>query len=182
MDLDNQKKLENLVLASMAGDEAAFHQLYDSLADRLFKFIFSRCNSREDSLDLLQDIFVDIWKALPKFKYSTDAEFYGFVFKICRRKLSKYYRFGRHKNVEFDEKYIVDNYEINTEDYWLLEKVLPQLKIKYREVLQLRYWADFSYAQIAAWLNSKESTVKVRHHRAIKEISKIMAQYQNDYK
>lgn len=173
----NKENLKGLVLLSAGGDENSFRQLYELLSDQLFRFILIRCSSREETLDLLQDVFLDIWKALPKFKYSSDAEFYSFVFTIARRKLSKYYRF-RKQIIEFDEKYIKENYEINSEDYWLFEKVIPKLKEKYRQVLQLRYWSDFSFAQIAESLDLKESTVKVQHHRAIKQLASIMEEYE----
>jgi RNA polymerase sigma-70 factor, ECF subfamily len=173
----NIENLKTLVLLSSDGDASSFQQLYEQLSDRLFKFVLSRCSSREDALDITQDIFIDIWKALPKFKYSTDAEFYSFIFTIARRKLSKYYRFKKQV-VEFDEKYIKENYEFQPEDAWLFEKVIPQLKEKYRQVLQLRYWSDFSFAQIADSLDQKESTVKVQHHRAIKQLSEIMKNYE----
>ncbi|MFA6307745.1 MAG: sigma-70 family RNA polymerase sigma factor [Patescibacteria group bacterium] len=177
MNSHNEENLKSLILLSIEGRESSFQQLYEHLSDQLFRFVFARCSNREDTLDLLQDIFVDLWKALPKFKYSTDAEFYSFVFTITRRKLSKYYRF-KNKSVVFDEKYIRENYEIQPEDYWLLEKIIPRLKDKYRQVLELRYFSDFTFAQIAKFLNIKESTAKVQHHRAIKQLSDIIKKYE----
>ena len=176
----NSHKIDNLkglILSSAKGDNSAFHQLYEHLSDQLFRFILARCQSRQDALDLLQDIFIDLWKAMSRFKYSSDQEFYGFVYRIARRKLAKYYK-SNPKIVEFNEEYIKENFEINHQDDWLITKVLPRIKTKYRQVLELRYWSDFSFAQIAKALDLKESTVKVQHHRALKQLNNIMKDYE----
>lgn len=177
--MNSQKtdNLKGLILSSAQGDNNSFHQLYEHLSDQLFRFILARCQSRQDALDLLQDIFIDLWKAIVKFKYSSDQEFYGFVYKIARRKLAKYYK-SNPKIVEFNEEYIKENLEIDFQDDWIITKVLPRIKTKYRQVLELRYWSDFSFAQIAKALDLKESTVKVQHHRAIKQLNKIMQDYE----
>ena len=114
---------------------------------------------------------------MSRFKYSSDQEFYGFVYRIARRKLAKYYK-SNPKIVEFNEEYIKENFEINHQDDWLITKVLPRIKTKYRQVLELRYWSDFSFAQIAKALDLKESTVKVQHHRALKQLNNIMKDYE----
>jgi len=176
VDLLSNKNIESLILDAKGGDEDAFYELYEHLNKPLFAFVLARTSSREDALDILQDVFIDLWRSFSKFKYSSDKQFYAFVYKISRRKLSKYYN-NSVSHDEFDERFVKHNYEIDTEDYRLLKKAIGQLDEKYREVLELRYWADLSFSDIAQILDSQESATKVRHHRAIKKLNEILKKY-----
>lgn len=177
MELQSDDNLERLIDASGKGDEHAFEELYTSLSQQMFGFIAARTNSRDDAKDVLQGVFIDVWRALPRFTYSSDKEFYSFVYKIARRKLARYYNSRVHV-VEYTEEYMKENYEtIHTESMNLLP-IMQKLKPKYREVLELRYWSHLPFADIAKFLKTQETTVKVRHHRALKQLKALMSTYE----
>ncbi len=167
MNLQLDNNIEKLVQSCIQGDVESYHKLYNALHRQLFGFIVSRTNNREDAKDILQDVFIDLWRALPKFSYKSDKQFYSFVYTIIKRKLARYYN-SNIDTVEFDDDYISENYESVNNDTILLLRLVRKLKPKYREVLELRYWSDLTFADIAKLLNTKETTVKVRHHRALK--------------
>jgi len=173
VDAQKDKNLYRYIQECQAGDSEAFHELYKILQKPIFGFIVARTNSRQESLDLLQDVFIDLWKALPKFRYRSDKEFYSFVFLVTRRKLANYYK-TKPEIVTFSEEYMTEVYEEPTEDLSQIRKVLNKLKPKYREIIELRYWSDLSFRQIAEYLDAKETTVKVRHHRAIEKLNSLL--------
>lgn len=170
-----ETSIKELIQKSVSGDEGAFLLLYEHLNDRLFAFIYARTRNRDDALDLLQEVFVDLWQALDGFSYSSDSEFYGFVFTITKRKLSKHYS-ATAKDAQrvdtADGLVMPDIDRLNNEQ--TLEAAMVHLKPMYREVLELRYWSELSFAEIAHILKTKETTVKVRHHRAVKQLQKIL--------
>lgn len=177
VDPQQEQSISSLIRASAEGDEGAFHSLYELLSNPLFRFVMVRVPTREDALDVLQEIYIDLWKYLQKFSYKSDRQFYKFVYTIARRKISAYFR--KHKKiVEWSDDYIQENYEIKVEDWRPMKRSIEQLKEKYREVLELRYWSDFSFVQIAQMLDTKESTVKVRHHRALKQLESLLGSYE----
>lgn len=155
------------------GREQVFYNIYSDLQPPLFGFLVARSKSREDAKDLLQDIFIDLWRSLKHFQYRSDKQFYAMVFKIARRKLSRYYQKSKI-TLEFDEKYYQDNYQEFPEDHRFLFKGLGKLSDKYRIVLELRYWSQLSFREIADRLGDKENNIKVRHHRAIKKMAEIL--------
>lgn len=169
MDEVKSQSAETLIEKAKAGDKIAFQGLFDMLSDRLFTYALAHTKNRDDALDLVQDTFIDLWNALKKFRYKNDESFYGFVFLILKRKLYRHYS-KRVQSVEFDEKYITDNYTLEVEDYRYLEKIMSTLPQKYQELLKLRYWSAFSFKEIAAVMNVKEGTAKVWHHRAINKL------------
>lgn len=165
--------LEELVRLSTQGDSNAFRKLFDMLEKPLFGYLSARTDGREDAKDLLQDVFVDFWRALPRFSYASDKAFYGFVYRITKRKLARYYR-RRKKTVELTEAHLAEDPESGREDVILLPQAVRKLKPKYREVVELRYWSDLPFADIAKLLGAKVTTVKVRHHRAMEQLRRFL--------
>jgi len=173
----SELSLEELIVTSKAGDMNAFHELYERLSQPVFGFVAARTNSRDDAKDILQDIFIDVWRALPKFSYSSDKELYSFVYTIAKRKLARYYK-SQSKTIQYTEQYAQENYEnINAESMSFLP-IVQKLKPKYREVLELRYWSQLPFADIGKFLKTTETTVKVRHHRALLQLKTLIAKYE----
>ena len=180
MSLPQKKDIENLVILSTGGDETAFRELYERLNNTLFKYIVSRTRNRNDATDLLQDVFIDLWRGLQNFSYKSEGQFYGFVFIIIKRKLSKHYKTNR-KTLEIDENTPGQSYEMDVEkadDLRIMTKAVSKLREKNRIVIELRYWSGLTFGEIGIILNCKETTVKVRHHRALKHLEEIMKEYE----
>ena len=173
-DSDSTKlNLANLLAQSAKGDALSYRGVFDHLRGRIFCYILSRCSNRDDAHDITQTVFIDLWQALPKFVYTSDEEFYGFVFLIAKRKLGKHYR-SRKPHVELDDRFIADNYHISTEDYRHLEHLLKKLSSRQQEILRLRYWSGLAFKEIATILRIREGTAKVWHHRAVKKLEAIV--------
>lgn len=178
--LPKKKNIKNLVILSAQGDEKAFRELYECLNDTLFKYIVSRTRNRDDAIDLLQDVFIDLWRSLQKFSYMSEGQFYGFVFKITKRKLSKHYKTNK-PTVELDENTPEQSYEMDIElndNIRIMTEMVGKLKEKNRIVMELRYWSGLTFGEIGVVLNCKETTVKVRHHRALQTLKEIMKEYE----
>lgn len=166
---ETTKELQKLVEDAQNGEKEAFKEIFDGTSNRLFAYALSHTQNRDDAMDIVQDTFIDLWKALKKFKYSSDQEFYGFVFLVLKRKLAKYYK-SKPKTVELDEQTMGGTYDLEYEDYRYLMKSVGSLSAKYQDVLKLRYWSDMTFAEISSILNVKEATAKVWHHRALQKL------------
>lgn len=156
------------------GEQEAFYGLYQILHPPLFRFLLARTRIREDAQDILQDLFLDLWRSLAKFNYKNEAQFYGFVYKIARRKLSKYYQNKPTEELAADN--ILANYEFFPEDFGEIRKAVNFLEDKYREVIELRYWSQMSFREIATTLGLRENNAKVRHHRALQKMQELLNQ------
>ena len=77
--MDTARTLEEAVREAAKGDHAAFRAVFDAGNDKLFRYFLGQVGSREEALDLLQDTFIDLWRALPRFRYRTADEFWGFA-------------------------------------------------------------------------------------------------------
>ena len=179
MDVEERKNMSELrtfVVSASAGDREAFRHVYDFSNDKVFRFLLGQLRDRELALDTLQETFIDLWKALPKFRFTSDEEFWGFLFTIARRKVYAVRKNAHKANVAVDNEtleFLHESTDPHTplhEDDRALHGALAKLGILSREVLGLRYWSELSFKEIALALETTENTAKVRHHRAIKEL------------
>jgi RNA polymerase sigma-70 factor (ECF subfamily) len=159
------------------GEHDAFRVLFDRLHDRMFTYAVSHTGDRDRAMDIVQETFVDLWKQLPRFQYRSDDEFLGFVFLVLKRKLARHYAMSRREPYSLDERPeslggedSVLERSVEHEDHrWLLSCV-DALSERSREVIVLRHWSGFSFAEIAKILGITETAARVRHHRATAEL------------
>ncbi len=168
--------LKEWVENAAQGDRQAFSQLYDHLSDKLFAFVIGRVSQREIALDLLQDIFVDLWLALPRFTFRSIKQFYSFVFLIARRRLAKHYR-KQEVWLELSDEHIKDNYELPDPNLHQLVFAVNKLPVKLRDVVWCRYFMDMSLADTAEYLGIGLSAVKLRQKRALSKLKKLLQHY-----
>lgn len=172
--IPSKADLDGLVEEAKRGSEHAFRGIFDLLADRLFHYSLAHTGHREDALDLVQETCIELWRALPKFTYRSDEEFLGFVFKIMKRRLMRYYKkreVDRERIERMENRELPGAEEPRYEDYRHLIRATEKLSEDHREVIRLRYFADLSFKEIAAALGISENSAKVIHHRALKHLS-----------
>jgi RNA polymerase sigma-70 factor (ECF subfamily) len=172
--MENVVDISELINKSTQGSAADFKMLYEHLIDKVFAYIRYRTSSEDDATDITQEIFVDLYKALPKFTFSSNEEFYGFVFKISKRKLAKFYG-SKHTKIskntsEFNEELYLDSTN-NNQVLYEVNSAVNLLDEVAKDIVVLHHWSRYTFPEIAMLLNMTESAVRVRHHRAIKTLS-----------
>lgn len=167
----NSEELKILIEQAQNGSKHAFKEIFDSLSDRFFAYIFSRTSNRDDALDICQESFIDLWKSLKRFKYISDQSFRGFLFTIIKRKLYHYYK-NKQKIIsldKLDEKQLVQPAPEQNNCQYVLQHI-DTLTSGHQDIIRLRYWSQMTFNEIAAVLNITESAAKVRHHRALQKL------------
>lgn len=153
------------------GESSAFDELYYLLSDKLFRYVLSRIRDRDKSKDILQDIFVDLWKSLQRFSYKSDAQFYGFVFTITKRKISRFIEDEKKRSyisIDMQENLFEEDSPVYVDDNTeLIKNCVDILKEKYADIIILRYWSGLSFGEISKMLGINEEAARVRHHRAL---------------
>lgn len=168
-------KLETL-LATADKDETSFRLVYELTADKLFRYFLARTGSRQESLDLTQNAYVALWESLPKFKYQSDDHFYRYLFTIARRAMIRSWRL-RKPSATLDQVENIIAADGSREDYRKLIAGVDALSHKQKLVVRLRYFSDFSFAEIASALSITENNAKVLHHRAIEALQAMKQFY-----
>jgi RNA polymerase sigma-70 factor (ECF subfamily) len=171
--------IEVLITESTAGNSDSFHALYGVLADRVFMFARGRTRTREDASDVLQETFIDFWDGLHSFRFRSEPELYAYLYTIARRKIARKYGRAGAQLVSATLEDIEDFIPAETSpeervEVFDVRNAIGRLGRKYREILELRYFSGLSFGEIAENTGISENALKVRHHRAVDQLKKMM--------
>jgi RNA polymerase sigma-70 factor (ECF subfamily) len=171
--------VEPIIERAKVGDTAAFGQLYDMYADRIYRHIYYRTSNMEDAKDLTQEVFIKAWYALPRYKQGK-TPFLGWLFTISHNRVIDYYRTKRDL-AYLNNSILIDDGSVSPET--LAEAQLTQQEIRrailhlpddQQQVILMSFIEGFDYSEIAATLNKNEGNIRVIMHRALKSMRKIL--------
>lgn len=169
----NYTTLSDNILAerSRAGDAEAFAELYRRYLPPVYRFIFRRvCGDVAVAEDLTSQVFLEALKNLSG--YRERGQFVAWLFTITRRRLADRYRRSEMESLEDVHESLLgisDGLEQH-ENMLRLKQLLATLDEDQRELLQLRFSAELSFADMAAVLGRKEAAVKMSLYRLLDEL------------
>ena len=176
---------ELLMLAVRDGDVGKLGVLFDRHHRALFDFFARMTGSRSLAEDLVQDVFFRILKYRDTFR--DESRFKAWMFQIARNAGFDHYRKYSVES-ELPEE-IVRSLPSKTpfpgqilerqQQTHLLERAIYMLSAEKREVLVLSRYEEMKYEQIAEVMGCEVGTVKVRVHRALKELRDIFVKLSN---
>ncbi len=174
-----------LVDMVLSGDNHAFGSLFDRYGGSLHQLYLARTGGNgDDTNDLIQEIFVKTYLNLGS--YDRRYAFGQWIYTIARNTFIDYLR-KRRDDLSIDGtrgEYIrqpvslTPNPEeniINAEQRGQLEQYLAMMPVKYRRLIELRFFKDLSYEEIAEHLNLPLGTVKTQIHRARTQLCNFIA-------
>jgi RNA polymerase sigma-70 factor (ECF subfamily) len=164
--MERTQSLQTLIAAVQADQSAAAECLYQKLVQPVFAFVSYRTATRDDAKDLTQDCIVEVFRALPRFTYQSDAAFHAFVFTIVRRQLARYYDRSKKTATEDLSPDVAASETTSPETTLALTEALKQLDECSREIVVLHHWSRYTFGEIATIVDMTEEAVRVRHHRA----------------
>ncbi|HEV8191796.1 MAG TPA: sigma-70 family RNA polymerase sigma factor [Ktedonobacterales bacterium] len=171
-----------LVRRTLAGDQEAFAALVEKYKDAVFNVAYRMLGNATEAEDVAQETFVRAYTQLKTYKDS--HRFSTWLLSIASHLSIDQLRRRRFlalplENVPFLE-WIADagpspeQSALRGEVADEMQGVLDALPPKYRAVLVLRYWYDFSYEEIADALTMTPALVKARLHRARELVARTM--------
>lgn len=145
---------------------------------KLFNFFTKMTFDRDVSEDLVQEVFLRILKY--RHTYRGESRFTFWMFRIARNAHADHFRKNRREdffdeNIEnrtSEEPLPLDAIEYG-QDIEILQKALQKLPAEKREVLVLSRFQNLKYHEIADLMNCKVGTIKLRVHRAMKDLRNI---------
>jgi len=172
--------------------EILFKNLYDKNFSRIFRFVYYRVPTKEDTEDILVDVFSALWHSINKNTVDEENQEVSnaFLYAIARNKvadlLRKVYKM-RFVNVGsdfFESGLILENSSpenLDKEDEYIdrrsyfrkmLSELLEGLSSKEQSLFELKYREGKSYSQIAKRMKISEGNAKVINNRLLKKLKK----------
>lgn len=170
-----------LVKEAMAGDQKAFTELLKRYYDSIYFMMLKMVRNQDDADDLTMEAFGKAFKGLSH--YTPDYAFSTWLFKIATNNCIDHMRRQKIKPLSIDKPFendegdemsmeVKSQYLTPEEKYIKKQKIkimhdlVDKLKPRYRTLIELRYFKEWSYEEIAAHLNMPIGTVKGQLFRA----------------
>ena len=179
------RSLSQAVSAYIAGDVAAFNEVYSLVYRTVFVAAKVLMKNEHDAEDVTQDVFIKAYKELANLKNpeTANAWFRTVTRNTCLNKLRK----RGEVLLGEDEEYIMDNQAqtheslkpesayITKERNAVLMEMVEELPLEQRETVLYYYIQDLSVTNIAALLECSAGTIKSRLNYARKKL-RLLAQ------
>lgn len=164
---------EALLPYIMAGEEAAFREIYERYDSLLYSYAYRKLGHKQEAQDVVQEVFISLWNKRHNFELRTSLQ--GYLYKSV---LNKVLDIFKHRTVEaaYANQYIeVDTAQTDfllreKEISALIEKEIIAMPPKMREIYELKRKQYLSTKEIAEQLNISEHTVNTQMKRALKHL------------
>ena len=156
--------------------EKAFGEIVSAYSERLYWYVRRMGLSHEDTDDLLQEIFVKVWTALPSFR--RDSRLYTWIYRIATNETLNLLR-SRKVRASLSFASLDDGLESKVEDdpYFngneaqrILLKAIDSLPEKQKLVFTMRYYDEMKYEDISEILGTSVGALKASYHFAYEKV------------
>jgi len=168
---------EYAILERSGKDAKAFGELYEKYFDRIFNFIYRQTDDEDLTADLCSQTFLNALNNAHRFEYR-GVPVSAWFYRIATNEVNKHYRKVKKERVfSIEEVLIKELIEISNEN-WSEELVqrlmeyMKELPTDMLEVLELRFFEDKDFKEIAYILDITESGAKMRTYRALDRLRK----------
>jgi RNA polymerase sigma-70 factor (ECF subfamily) len=166
----------------MSENEKLFNQIVKDYSERLWWHVRRFVNSHEDADDLLQEIFLKVWAALPSFR--GESQLFTWVWRIATNETLNHLRKEKVRaalkfssvDAEMERRIQADPYFKGTEAERELAKAVLKLPEKQRQVFIMRWWDDLSYEEMSAITGTSVGSLKASYHIAQEKVRSLVSQ------
>ncbi len=164
--------------------EKAFTLLVKKYQERLYWHIRRMLVHHEDTNDVLQNMFVKIWRSLANFRQ--DSSLYTWMYRIATNETLTYLEQQKKRrslsisddgselgNVLSNSLKAEKGFDPNNLE-WKLQLAIQSLPEKQRAVFTLRYYDEMPYEKMAEVLETSEGSLKASYHHAAKKVEEFI--------
>lgn len=170
------------MLAVRQGDLDSLSRLFERHHRPLFGYLYRMAGDRVAAEDLVQDVFVRVLKYRHTFR--DEGSFERWLFQIARN-VCRDFAGSRFTMDVLDDDMAIEAREPGPgaaferrEDAALVREALRRLPADKRELIVLSRYRGMSYDQLAELLQAEAGTIRVRLHRAIRQLGEILCELQ----
>jgi RNA polymerase sigma-70 factor (ECF subfamily) len=158
----------------------AFSYLYDHYSGSLYSIILNIVPDKELACDVLQEVFIKIWKQIETYD-DYKGRLFTWMLNIARNasidaiRSKGYQKAQQSRELTENVYYAGGSSELNTDKIGL-RKVVHSLKEDYRVLIELSYFEGFTQDEISKMLKIPLGTVKTRMRSALTQLKQVIRQ------
>jgi RNA polymerase sigma-70 factor (ECF subfamily) len=163
--------------------EKGFTAIVRKYQEKLYWHIRRMVIEHADADDVLQNVFIKVWKGLDNFR--EDSQLYTWLYRIATNEtlsfLEKQKRTATQSlsdlETSLENKIKADSYFDSNQLEWRLQIAIQELPEKQRLVFNLRYYDAMPYEKMSQILETSEGALKASYHHAAKKIETFLKNY-----
>jgi RNA polymerase sigma factor (sigma-70 family) len=156
--------------------DIAFQLLVKTYQQRLYWHIRKIVINHDDADDLMQNVFIKVWKNIDNFR--EDSSLFTWLFRIATNESLSFLQQKKRRNIlsiDGVSDYLVETFESDAhfegdELQKRLQIAVLQLPEKQRLVFNMKYYDEMKYEEIAVILKTSVGALKASYHHAVKKI------------
>ncbi len=177
-DIANKYTEAELVALLKERQQQAFSYLYDNYSGALYSVVLSIMPDREMANDVLQEVFIKIWRQIEMYD-ATKGRLFTWMMNITRNASIDMVRSkgfnNNQQNRELTEAVYDSVGTVSTNiDKIGLRKLVFKLKEEYRSLVELAYFQGYTQDEISKMLDIPLGTVKTRLRAALIQLREII--------
>ncbi len=161
-------------------DIKCFDALYSEYYPLIDRFVFHRVSDTQTRHEIVSDVFFCAMNKLNMFRWFGKGSFQAWLIRIAMNEVNGYYRRAKR------DKRIMEKLEWESDacngdmqdddgfDYGKIRSALEELPLKDQNLISLRFFNKLKHQEIAEVFKTTEGAVKVRLHRAMDKLRKIV--------
>ncbi len=152
----------------------AFSYLYDNYSGALYTVVLNIVNDNELANDVLQEVFIKIWKQVESYD-ALKGRLFTWMVNISRNAAIDVLRSKGYNNTKKNNELTENQFEFagiqqTKTDTIGLRKIVHQLKEEYKVLIELSYFQGYTQDEISKMLNVPLGTVKTRMRTALTQL------------
>ena len=170
-----------LVAGVARGDEPSFRALYDRFSKPLFSLLIKMLQNQDDAEEVLQNVFLQIWRRSESYKPELSSVFTWLVMITRGRAIDRLRARQRHLAVVDRIAAEAPSGEpdapaeaVDSDSRALVASALQRISEDQRQVIELAFFSGLSQAEISQRLSAPLGTVKARIRRGLMQLKDFL--------
>lgn len=160
---------------------AAFRPIYDQYFETIFRFIYRRTADQNLSADICSQVFLKALQKLKAYQFK-GVPFSAWLYRIASNEVAQHYRDSKKNRVVSIEQTnlgsLVEEIEVNNQEALshAMIQAIDQLKPDALQLIEMRFFEQRPFKEIADILGLTESNAKVKTYRILERLKKTILQ------
>lgn len=174
-----EPSLSDVIARAQGGEKEAFEVLYHLYYTPLYRYVFLRVRNIQETEDVVAETFLKVYRALPEYRHERETML-PYLFTIARNILINQ---GKKKRPDLFLPEDIDRYSgeedatkgaLHRERVEDLKRAMEVLTETERDVIELRFFAEQTYQEIANAMEKKEDAIRQHVTRAMKKMRAVL--------
>lgn len=170
---------EKLINKALKGNKNAWLKLIKRYEKPIYNYALRMVGNADDGMDVMQEIFISVFRNLSS--YRGEGSFKSWIFRIANYRVIEFYRRKKPMQSIDDQPEAPDEQDLCAEQQMLsrregeqLVNAMQSLPLAQKAVVELKFFGEFTFEEIADQLGISANTVKSRLYSGLDKLKQVM--------